>query len=123
MSVMVVPLPVAFQLLVQSKIRTLVRMTWNVRITMVDRNPGVLPAEFLMSIQQLGSTFGCIPLTPISLYQGPPRVWHSIPDVLQEHRMIWDSGIPNYAFLLRLTLKFQVGVSIFVIILTNNWLT
>ena len=51
--------------------------------------------EFSMSIQQLGSNFGCIPLTPIVLYQGTHRVWQNIPDVLQAHRMIRDSGIPN----------------------------
>ena len=41
-------------------------------------------------------TFGCIPLNPISIYQGPTKVWHSIPSVLQAHKMIRDTGIPNF---------------------------
>ena len=52
--------------------------------------------DFLMSTQQLGSNFGCIPLTPILLYQGTQRVWQNVPEVLQAHRMIRDSGVPNF---------------------------
>ena len=53
--------------------------------------------EFSMSMQQLGSNFGCIPLAPILLYQGTHRVWQNISEVLQAHGMIRDSGIPNFS--------------------------
>ena len=61
-----------------------------------DREGSNLDGEFLMSIQQLGSNFGCIPLTPIQLHQGSQKVWQNIPEVLQAHRMIRDSGIPIF---------------------------
>ena len=44
--------------------------------------------EFLMSIQQLGSNFGCILLTSMVTYQGASKVWHSIPGVLEAHKLI-----------------------------------
>ena len=82
--------------------------------------------EFLMSTKQLGSHFGCIPLTPMLLYQGTHRVWQEVPKVLQARRMIRDSVVPNfwdYAFLLALISKSPVGGHIFVTILTNNCVT
>ena len=42
--------------------------------------------DFLNSTQQLGSSFGCIPLTPILLYQGTQKIWKNVSEVLQAHK-------------------------------------
>ena len=44
--------------------------------------------EFLKSTQQSGSKFGCIPLTPTIVYQGHCKVWQTVPNVLQAHKII-----------------------------------
>ena len=44
--------------------------------------------DFFNSTQQLGSSFGCIPLTPTLLYQGTQKIWKNVPEVLQAYRMI-----------------------------------
>ena len=56
----------------------------------VNHNPDLIP-EY-----QIGTKFGCIPLTPIYVYKGEPRTWDPVPDVLTAHRLIRDTGIPNF---------------------------
>ena len=46
--------------------------------------------------QQIGDQFGCIPLDQFVTYQGPDVYWETIPDIFQAHRLIKDSGIPNF---------------------------
>ena len=65
---------------------------------------------YLLSIQKLGSTFRCIPFTPIVIYQRPFKVWHSIPDVLEAHKMIRDSGVQNF-LRLRIPVNTKLKVS------------
>ena len=58
-----------------------------------EQQPGIAACtEFRMSTKQLGSSFGCIPLTPMLLYQGSHKAWQEVPGILQAHRMIRDSG-------------------------------
>ena len=62
-----------------------------------EQQPGIAACtEFRMSTKQLGSSFGCIPLTPMLLYQGSHKAWQEVPGILQAHRMIRDSGLPNF---------------------------
>ena len=61
-----------------------------------DQSQNTFCPDFLKSIQQLGSTFRCIPLTPITVYLGPLKVWQTVPTVLKAHKMIQDTGIPNF---------------------------
>ena len=46
--------------------------------------------------QQIGDQFGCTPLEQFVTYQGPEVHWKSIPDIFQAHRLIKDSGLPNF---------------------------
>ena len=46
-----------------------------------DDNPNLV-LEFQKCKAQIGTKFGCIPLTPIYVYKGRPRIWDPIPDVL-----------------------------------------
>ena len=52
--------------------------------------------EFHEYKSQIGTKFGCVPLTPIYVYKGPPIVWNKIPDVLTAQNLIKNSGIPNF---------------------------
>ena len=47
-------------------------------------------------IQQTGSEVGFVPLTPLLLYQGPPKIWQACPDIIQAHKLIQKSGLPNF---------------------------
>ena len=58
---------------------------------------------------QLGSKFGCFPLSPILLYNGNPKHHRVIPDVLQAHRLLRASGLPNFLGL-RIPLQTQLNI-------------
>ena len=45
---------------------------------------------------QSGTKFGCIPLTPIYVYKGKPRIWDPVPDVHIAPRFIRDTEILNF---------------------------
>ena len=47
-------------------------------------------------IQQTGSEIGFVPLTPLKLFEGPPKVWDICPDIIQAHKLMKESGLPNY---------------------------
>ena len=66
--------------------------------------------EFIMSTKQLGSNFGCIPLTPMLLYQGSHKTWQQVPGVLQAHEMIRERGMPNFLGL-RIPVKTNLKIS------------
>ena len=55
-----------------------------------------LVPEFQKCKAQIGTEFGCIPLAPIYVYQGPEQYWEQIPYVLNVHRLIRGTGIPNF---------------------------
>ena len=46
--------------------------------------------------QQIGEQFGCIPLDTFVTYKGPDVHWEVIPDTLEAHKFIRESGIPNF---------------------------
>ena len=58
------------------------------------------------SREHLGNKLGCLPLSPIMLYNGKPRHHLVIPGVLQAHRLIKESGVPNF-WGLRIPVKTQ----------------
>ena len=47
-------------------------------------------------IQQTRSEIGFIPLTALKVYEGPPKFWDSCPDIIQAHKLIKETGLPNY---------------------------
>ena len=62
-----------------------------------------------MSHEQLGNKFGCFPLSPVLLYNGNPRHRSEVSDVLQAHRHIRQSGVPNFLGL-RIPVKTQLNI-------------
>ena len=47
-------------------------------------------------IQQTYKEIGFIPFTNLHLYTGPEKQWEVIPDVIQAHKIIKSSGMPNF---------------------------
>ena len=47
-------------------------------------------------IAQNGGDFGYIPLQDLKIYEGPPVFWEKVPDILQAHKIIRQSGVPNF---------------------------
>ena len=60
----------------------------------VQNDTSNLVPEFHKCKVQIGTKFGCIPLTP--MYKGESRVWDPIPDVITAHKLIKATGIPNF---------------------------
>ena len=61
----------------------------------IDTDPEPIP-EYRKCKAQISTKFGCVPLAPIYVYKGEHKVWHSVPDVLTAHRLIKNTGIPNF---------------------------
>ena len=53
-------------------------------------------AEYWLCKQQNGVDFGCVPLSPIMLFTGDPTYWQTLPDIITAHKMIRQSGLPNF---------------------------
>ena len=58
-------------------------------------DPSSVP-EYQKCKEQIGTKFGCVPLAPIYVYKGPTRYWVSIPDIVTAHKLIRQSGLPNF---------------------------
>ena len=58
-------------------------------------NPNLV-LEFQKCKAQIGNKLGCIPLTPMYVCKGHPKSWDQIPDVLTAHKLIENTGIPNF---------------------------
>ena len=52
--------------------------------------------DHIACLAQNGGDFGYIPLNDLKIYQGPHIVWNKIPDILEAHKIIRDSGVPNF---------------------------
>ena len=52
--------------------------------------------EYWQCKQQNGVDFGCVPLSSITLFTGDPTYWETIPDIITTHKMIRQSGVPNF---------------------------
>ena len=46
--------------------------------------------------KQIGTAFGCLPLSTIKLFVGEPTYYDKIPDIIQTHRLVRQSGVPNF---------------------------
>ena len=72
-------------------------------------DPCVIP-EYQKCKEQIGTKFGCIPLAPIYVYTGPTTHWDIIPDILTAHKLIRQSGLPNFLGL-RIPVRTNLNVS------------
>ena len=52
--------------------------------------------EYWQYEEQNGVEFGCVPLSPITLFTGDPTYWERIPDIITAHKLIHQSGFPNF---------------------------
>ena len=66
-------------------------------------------SEYWQCKEQNGVQFGCIPLSPITLFTGDPTYWEQIPDIITAHKLIRQSGVPNF-FGLRIPVSTQLKV-------------
>ena len=55
-----------------------------------------LSKDHVACIAQNGGDFGYIPLNDLQIYNGPDISWQNIPDILEAHKIIRNSGVPNY---------------------------
>ena len=62
------------------------------------------------SREQLGRKFCCHPLSPILLYNGNPSHRLNVSDMLQAHRLIRQSGLPNFLGL-KIPVKTQLNIA------------
>ena len=51
--------------------------------------------DFLKCRQQIGTAFGCVPVTPITVFAGSKVIWDRIPDIITADNLIRNSGVPN----------------------------
>ena len=52
--------------------------------------------DHVACIQQNGGMLGYIPLTDLKVYQGPPVYWNVVPDIVQAHKIMFQSGVLNF---------------------------
>ena len=45
---------------------------------------------------QTGANFGFVPQTDLKLYDGESVTWENLPDVIQLHYIVRDTGLPNF---------------------------
>ena len=55
-----------------------------------------LSKDHMACIAQNGGDFGYIPLNDLKIYNGPDISWQNIPDILEAHKIIRNSGVPNF---------------------------
>ena len=57
--------------------------------------------------EQIGTKFGCIPVGEITLFNGTYTYWKEIPNIIQTHKLIRSSALPNF-----FGLRIPVGTSL-----------
>ena len=55
-----------------------------------------LSRDHMACLAQNGGDFGYIPLNDLKIYEGPDIVWEKIPDIIEAHKIIRNSGVPNF---------------------------
>ena len=76
--------------------------------------------EYWQCKEENGVDFGCVPLSPINLFTGDPTYWENIPDTITAHKLIRQSGIPNFLGL-RIPVKTQLKIEVWRYHLTGYW--
>ena len=52
--------------------------------------------DYEACLKQNNGTFGYVPLTDLKIYTGLPVKWDIIPDIIQAHNLVRQSGVPNF---------------------------
>ena len=70
----------------------------------------VMPSQNIKSSPEVHqSTFGFLPTSPLKIYNGDPIYWDTIPDLIKAHKIIRQSGLPNF---LKCRIPVQSGLNI-----------
>ena len=83
-------------------------------------NDQLLCTEYYHCKEQNGVEFGCVPLSPLRLFTGDPTHWEQIPDIISAHKLIRDSGLPNFLGL-RIPVHTQLNVKAWRFHLSDYW--
>ena len=59
-------------------------------------NPQNIYVEYQLCNAQKRVGFGAVPLTPIKIFTGDPDYCNDIPDIIQAHRIVRDSGLQTF---------------------------
>ena len=76
--------------------------------------------DYQNCVAQTGTLFGFVPLTPLQTYQGPTIEWNSIPDVIQAHKIVRQTDLPNF-MAARVPVRGQLNVENWKKFLSNYW--
>ena len=76
--------------------------------------------EYHRCKEQNGVEFGCVPLSPVRLFTGDPTYWNDIPDIISAHKLIRDSGLPNFLGC-RIPVRSQLNVKAWRFHLADYW--
>ena len=52
--------------------------------------------DYKACVMQNNGIFGYVPLTDLKTYTGPPVKWDVLPDIIQAHNLVAESGVPNF---------------------------
>ena len=70
--------------------------------------------------QVVHQPFGFTPVGPLKLYTGDPVYYDTIPDIIRTHRLVRDSGLPNF-LKCRIPLKSNLNIDQWKFHLVNYW--
>ena len=74
----------------------------------------------LINSQKNTKHFGFSPKSALKIYEGQPVQWHQVPDILQAHRLIKDSNLPNFLHC-RIPVKSGLNIKAWRSYLQNYW--
>ena len=52
--------------------------------------------DYKACIIQNNGIFGYVPFTDLKIYTGPPVKWDIVPDIIEAHNLVRQSGVPNF---------------------------
>ena len=98
--------------------------------TVVSTGPQKIPQDILKNrfqsldykncLYQNDNAFGFVPLNDLMVYMGKEVIWGSIPDIVEAHRKIRNSGLPNFMGL-RIPVQSQLKISYWRKYLKQYW--
>ena len=98
--------------------------------TVVSTGPQKIPDDILKNrfqsldykncLYQNDNAFGFVPLNDLMVYTGKEVIWGSIPDIVEAHRKIRNSGLPNFMGL-RVPVQSQLKISAWRKYLKQYW--
>ena len=76
--------------------------------------------DYKACITQSNGVFGYVPLTDLKIYTGPPVKWDIVPDIIEAHNLVRQSGVPNF-LKCRIPVEINLNVNIWRSYLKYYW--